>query len=117
MNGLVLFGLICLVAGLICLCIEAMEYGMSSIEIEKGIPAPPSSGKSGRRSMYPFRQMEVGDSFVFPRPFERGSENRVQSYASNLASGYAKRIGGGVRFTTGFSEKDGQRVIRVWRVA
>lgn len=35
------------------------------IEIEKGVPIPNS--KKGAQRVYPFDQMEVGDSFSFPK--------------------------------------------------
>lgn len=42
-----------------------LDRTKSKIEICKGVPLPPGGGK-GRPSLYPFREMEVGDSFVFP---------------------------------------------------
>ena len=33
------------------------------IEIDKGIPIPPKMGGSGKKPIFPWRDMEVGDSF------------------------------------------------------
>lgn len=41
----------------------------NEIKIEKGIPVK-SSG-SGRIAKYPFRKMEVGDSFLFPEGYKQ----------------------------------------------
>jgi hypothetical protein len=51
----------------------------TKIRIQKGIPIPPVKprGMDGRTSSkYPWREMEVGDSFLFPAPITR------QSYAA-----------------------------------
>jgi len=37
-----------------------------SIKIEKGIPVA-AHGNGGKLTKYPFAEMEVGDSFLFPR--------------------------------------------------
>ena len=36
------------------------------IEIQKGIPMPARPGGTGRIAQYPWRTMEVGDSFFIP---------------------------------------------------
>ena len=72
-------------------------------KIEKNIPVPSSRG---RVAIYPFREMEVGDSFAVP--------GMKQPVLSNLACQAAKRIGDGRRYSTR-RQPDGS--IRVWRVA
>jgi hypothetical protein len=44
------------------------------LPIEKGIELPPI--KPGKRNKYPFRYMEIGDSFLVPCPKEQ--MNRIQ---------------------------------------
>lgn len=68
--------------------------------IEKGIPLP--SGGAGRIPKYPFRSMEVGDSFF-----------SVEKSARVSACQWARREGSGVKFVTA---KEGNG-LRIWRVA
>jgi hypothetical protein len=74
---------------------------MTQIKIDKGVPAP-NEHWSRNRVKYPFKSMEVGDSF-----FTETSRVAVTS----AACGYARR--NGVKFTTR-SENGGTRV---WRIA
>lgn len=83
---------------------------MSDIQIDSGIPIPPRATGEGRTPKYPFRQMEVGDSFLVPymdgRP--RGHTARRMAAATKSA---VKRTGW--KFTAR-QLSDG---LRVWRVA
>jgi len=72
---------------------------MFEIEIEKGVPQP--DAKTGK---YPFRQMEVGDSFF--APLGSSDPNPFNTYAT------AKRIKDGRKYSV--RRVDGG--IRVWRV-
>lgn len=65
--------------------------------IEKGIVCPPARPYN----KYPFRQMEVGDSF-----FYRGGENTIRTAASRAGSRQNKKF-------TIRQVKDGYRV---WRI-
>lgn len=69
----------------------------TKVRIDKNIPIPRSRGK------YPFREMEVGDSFLCPK----GSEKTIYS-----AAGQATTRIKGRRFIVRKTE-DG---FRVWRV-
>lgn len=42
-------------------------------KIEKDVPIP----KRGRKPMYPFGDMDVGDSFVFANPYSRSAQSRA----------------------------------------
>ena len=68
------------------------------IAIEKGVPIP-----VGRRSKYPWRDMEVGDSF-----FVRGK-------TSATLNGARVNAQNGTRFK--FKLKNVEGGVRVWRVA
>jgi len=68
-----------------------MEY-----KIEKGIPVP------APRNEYPFRVMEVGDSFAVPSTESR----RVRSAANNF----------GMRNGRKFTVKNLPNKVRVWRI-
>jgi hypothetical protein len=70
-------------------------------EIEDGITLPTFHKGVAK---YPFRELEVGQSFFVPD----GKKNRIASAASSIA----KRIGNGTKFT--LRSVDGG--IRVWRI-
>ena len=71
-------------------------------EIEKGIPLP--EGRRGRKKLYPFGEMEIGDSFVVP----------VNSQTLSMY----KMIGGYTRHLKPkkFIARKNEDVIRVWRI-
>jgi len=69
--------------------------------IEKNVPLPPSSHASEK---YPFRTMEIGDSFFWPG----STQQRVSSYASNASKD-------GRKFVTRADKTAGG--VRCWRVA
>ena len=75
------------------------------MKIEKGIPIPPPykpKNLNNTRPKYPFRHMEVGDSFFVPRL----EAQRARSAASQQSSRSRRK------FTTR-KEGDG---LRVWRI-
>lgn len=69
-----------------------------SYKIEKAIPIP--KAEQGRKQMYPFGEMKVGDSFTFP-------EEKLGS-VSQSAHTYGYR--NGVKFSVR------KKHLRVWRV-
>lgn len=81
--------------------------------IEKGVPLPPrrTGAGSGRPAVYPWREMEVGDSFAVP--FGDRSARKALVSMTRSASDARRRIGGGVRFSCR-TEGD---CVRIWRVA
>tara|TARA_R100001510_G_C7523136_1_gene117781 strand:- start:189 stop:449 length:261 start_codon:yes stop_codon:yes gene_type:complete len=85
---------------------------MSKIKIDKGIPIPKNKEGQSRRvpSKYPWDDMEVGDSFVWPRPYSK----KQASIAKSISNSYCKRNpnGFGKEFTTG---KCGNK-LRLWRI-
>lgn len=77
------------------------------VTIESDIPPPEDymfQGRGGRRSIYPFMQMNVGDSVFF--------DDATASHAYDYAKKIAKRAGDR-RFT---SKRMGDG-IRIWRIA
>jgi len=71
------------------------ERAMNEIKIEKGIPAPKAN--RGARTLYPWREMEVGDSFLIPFATD-GKRRGIYSCASRLGIKIATRtVEGGVR--------------------
>ncbi|MFO1080830.1 MAG: hypothetical protein U1E23_09420 [Reyranellaceae bacterium] len=84
---------------------------MSEIRVDKGVHLPPPAGGPGRPAKYPWRMLQIGDSFVWG-PAE-GHSSRVK--ASGLASKMAEKLG--AKFTTRAIEENGRKVIRIWRVA
>lgn len=83
--------------------------------IEKNVPVP-ADGRRGPEPKYPFRSMEVGDSFVVPageaKFSKRSADGRPVSRVSVATSGAGKRLGR--RFVTR-TNPDGS--VRVWRTA
>lgn len=65
--------------------------------------APPKRVKLGRPTVYPFPQMEVGDSFLVP--FEKVASARA------CASYHAKKT------KRKFTVKENKNTARIWRVA
>lgn len=76
--------------------------GGAEIKIEKGVPVPPRRTRKGI-SKYPFRQMEVGDSFLMP--------DYTVVRAWGILGPYAKRLG--QKYTVRTVEGGA----RVWRVS
>lgn len=70
------------------------------IKIEKGVPIP--AARTNSNNCYPWREMEVGDSFVIPGMDRTAGGSRVH---------YANQLGIG-RFT--LRSFDGG--VRVWRI-
>ena len=80
--------------------------------IEKGIALPAAKGGPlGKgKNKYPWKEMEVGDSFYTPAP-EGRTLAKYRPTISGCASLAAKRLG--MKFAT---RRDGDG-LRVWRVA
>ena len=77
-------------------------------EVESGIPAPMSYRHDNRR-LYPWREMEVGDSFHVPaRPDE--DVTKLQVAMSATAGGAARRMG------TRYTVRQECGGVRIWRV-
>lgn len=72
----------------------------NDIKIDKGIELPPNSG--GRPRKYPWRDMEIGDSFFIP-----------QKRYSGLFTGARNA---GIKIRTRQMNENGVDGIRVWRV-
>lgn len=73
-----------------------MEY-----KIDKDVPRPKSG--SGRRLMYPWDKMEVGDSILFEKEKGKSAAESAHAYGRKRGQVYqSKAVEGGVR---------------VWRIA
>lgn len=70
-----------------------------TIEITKGLPTP-----RGRRAKYPFREMEVGDSFFAPGSSVIGIHGCARRHRP-------------MKFTCRSLVENGVAGIRVWRIA
>lgn len=69
------------------------------IEINRGLPAP-----RGRKSKYPFREMEIGDSFFAPGSSVIGIHGCARRHRP-------------MKFTCRSVVENGVAGIRVWRIA
>jgi hypothetical protein len=62
--------------------------------IQKNIPMPVTKprGKNGRRTeIYPWRQMQVGDSFLFPERIGRGAYAAAKARSNSGAEKFEVR--------------------------
>ena len=76
--------------------------------VEKGIPAPDYRTFENRR-YYPWKDMEVGDSFYVPARTDEGV-TKLQVATSSTA------IGAGKRLKTRYTVRQEGEGVRVWRV-
>lgn len=72
-----------------------------AIEIEKGVPIPPIKAA---KNTYPYREMQVGDSFFIPG--KKSSEVTTHSKST-----------GHMKFTRRTVVENGVKGVRVWRFA
>ena len=85
---------------------------MSEFEIETGLEIPPKT----RTAKYPWKDMEIGDSFFVPQD-GRGRKPLVSNLCA-CAKGYARRLGAGIDFSVRSVKEDGRgEGVRVWRTA
>lgn len=89
---------------------------MNKISINKGVPPPIGAGTPGR-SIYPFGEMEVGDSFAVPLSGEKskGGNDKVTDRISSAVSAFKKRADRGLKFSVHTDRSEG--VVRCWRMA
>lgn len=83
---------------------KALNGAAPRVTVDKGVPLPPLV--AGRHAKYPWRTMEVGDSFVFP-----GARSGAGASIVNGAKAT------GFKFTQRVVTENGERVVRIWRVA
>ena len=85
------------------------------IKIDKGVPLPPSHHALSGTSVYPFLQMEVGDSFAMPVPDGHDIDS-WQSKLSGAARNFQRTVyGRGKQFATRRNAEGTE--VRVWRIA
>jgi len=85
---------------------------MANYQIQSNIPAPPLTQRNGPTRKYPFKDMQVGDSFFVPLSAERWTRERTRVEVAAVK--YANK-NPGVRFTCASSRYDGG--LRCWRIA
>jgi hypothetical protein len=79
-------------------------------KIETGIPIPPSRQRCKNQDLYPYADLEIGQSFfAAPRPGK--SIRQTAMYLGGMSAYYAKKTGR--RFTLRVVEGG----VRVWRFA
>ena len=74
-------------------------------EIEKGIPLPPKKKSPGRPRIYPFADMEVGDSVYIDGDIQKIERARIAAHCTGSRNCMSFMIE---------NERDG---IRIWRAA
>jgi len=84
------------------------------LKIRSGIPMPDKNAPhSKRRSMYPFREMKVGDSFPAFKANGKASQKRANTTIGNFNRIYKKARGKGKRE---FEWRKLDEFIQIWRV-
>lgn len=76
---------------------------------EKTIEPCKRTGKRGRPPLFPFEDMEIGDSIFIPGPI-----GKIRSATSSSQSYAAKN---GVKFSTHRTMLNGVKGVRIWRIA
>ena len=85
----------------------------NAVKIEAGIPLP-RGGQGGHNRVYPWEELEPGQSFLTPR--REGEDHdtaRRRVYASARDAG--ARLGRVFKVRVRRAEKHGEEGIRVWR--
>lgn len=78
--------------------------------VEKNIPMPPVSNRRGRKSKYPFNEMDVGDSLLVVG--KNSSTSLCPAYNAAMQLGMRT----GKKFTA--RQEEGQEgMVRIWRIA
>ncbi len=76
--------------------------------IEKNVPVP---FKNTPTALYPFRQMEIGDSFFIPL-----KEGDVMQMLQSRVAATARTVLGPKKISTRCVTENGVKGLRVWRV-
>lgn len=79
------------------------------IKIEKGVPIPPKVGPC--ETLYPFVDMQSGDSFAIAVP-DGKTVKSLRMLLTSRAAAWAKRHAPGTKFTTRI--EDGDKAVRIW---
>ena len=76
-------------------------------EIEKDVPLVKREYKGGRETLFPFKDMQINDSFLVPA----GEGDRKTRMAVSAAANYYGR-----RYSTTYAVRAVEGGVRVWRV-
>lgn len=82
---------------------------MLDVKIEKGVPVPPPREI---RRLFPFRDMETGESFFVPMPKKDYAKRRL--CIQNNAWQWSRKLG--AKFVVRDVIEDGVKGVRIWRV-
>jgi hypothetical protein len=83
-----------------------MTYQYGDFVIQKGVPLP----RALTRAKYPFRLMDVGESFFVP------CEARMKGGESVTVAAHAFGRKNGMKFATRMMNENGTRGVRIWRI-
>ena len=85
------------------------------VKIDKNIPVPAGTRAGGAEIMFPFEDMEVGDSF-FVALLPGKTEEQMVAKLRHAYRKYAKQQEPEPRFTAKIVEEEGVAGIRTWRL-
>lgn len=81
------------------------------IKIDKGVPVPPQQ-VPGRKSKWPWKDMEPGDSF-----FAAGYATKAEDGAMVMNGTNGRRVAPGTKWCARTRVENGVKGVRVWRKA
>lgn len=84
-----------------------------SFEIQKNVAIPAVATRTGAGSIYPFAQMEIGDSFAFPADDKKKVSGNAISFAKKRGLKFVVR---NVDETGVDGEGNAVKLARCWRV-
>lgn len=89
----------------------AIAASTPCVKIDKGVPIPPidrsRAGSRKKDAWLPFRRMQIGDSFIHPSANAARAGAAVSEASRRMPATFLMRT----------VEENGERIIRVWRVA
>ena len=82
------------------------------IAIDKNIPIPAPHNVNGRPGIYPWHEMEIGDSFAITSEDPKKTRNQLSASAQR---GSIRKTGR--KFTIRVVTENDKQIVRVWRIA
>jgi hypothetical protein len=88
----------------------------TKITIDKGVPIPSAGRGSGAPRMYPWHEMEPGDSFFVPGA-KRDYNDKRPGVDRQFGIAIGKKLIPGSKWATRAVTENGINGVRVWRVS
>lgn len=91
------------------------------ITVDKNFPVPENAGNKGRPAVYPWKEMEVGDSFFVPLDMmnkvkKNKSINQLRGQLANTAYRYGQRHQSRFATRKEGTDRNKKQGVRIWRI-